>query len=171
MEQNVANTANPAQLAYLGQKLALESQMRSGVNWFFWIAGLSLINSFIYMAGGDLTFVVGLGVTQIIDGFSQAFAGELGGGTALQVVGLVLDIIVAGIFAWFGFLGRRRLRWVVILGMALYTLDGVIFAAFGDWMPVVFHLLALWGLWRGQQAIGALKKLEESQPLLQTSAF
>ena len=48
-------------------KLKIESKFKSGASWFFWIAGLSIINSIILLAGGQWNFIVGLGVTQIID--------------------------------------------------------------------------------------------------------
>src|SRR5690349_8489985 len=49
----------------------LERQVRSGARWFFWIGGLSLINTLIAMSGRGLVFIVGLGMTQIIDGFAK----------------------------------------------------------------------------------------------------
>ena len=53
---------------------SLESQVRllfqqgaNGANWFYWIAGLSLINSVITLVGGKISFVLGLAVTGITD--------------------------------------------------------------------------------------------------------
>ena len=34
------------------EKLKTERRFKSGANWFFWIAGLSIINSIILLAGG-----------------------------------------------------------------------------------------------------------------------
>ena len=41
------------------------SAFLSGANWFFWIAGLSLVNSLIILFSGEWSFIVGLGATQI----------------------------------------------------------------------------------------------------------
>src|SRR5438270_4545311 len=60
------------QVQLLQQKLKAERQLRSGANWFYWIAGLSLLNTIIFMAGSDWHFVAGLGITQLIDAFANA---------------------------------------------------------------------------------------------------
>jgi hypothetical protein len=151
---------NPVQINLIQKKLSLESQFRSGVNWFFWIAGLSLVNSIIYLAGGSLNFVVGLGATQFIDGIVSGVAQELGGGITVRLLGFGLDLIVAGIFVGFGILARKKQRWAVILGMIVYVLDGLIFLAVGEFLAVIFHAWALYGLWRGQQAMQALQAIE-----------
>lgn len=41
--------------------------IKGGANWFYWIAGLSIINTLIIFFNGDVNFIVGLGLTQIID--------------------------------------------------------------------------------------------------------
>src|SRR5574340_77246 len=41
----------------------------NGANWFYWIAGLSVVNSVIVLFGGAWYFLVGLGATQFVDGF------------------------------------------------------------------------------------------------------
>ena len=43
----------------------LERRVKSGANWFYWIAALSLVNSIIVMANGQWSFILGLGVTEI----------------------------------------------------------------------------------------------------------
>ena len=40
---------------------ALVAQQRSGAQWFFWIAALSLVNSVIAIAGQEWRFIIGLG--------------------------------------------------------------------------------------------------------------
>ena len=52
---------------------ATEALLKSGASWFYWIAGLSLINSFIALSGSDYGFILGLGITRIIDAFGMAF--------------------------------------------------------------------------------------------------
>src|SRR5262245_15022806 len=41
----------------------LTQQFNSSSSWFFWIAGLSVINSLIAVFGGDRRFIFGLGIT------------------------------------------------------------------------------------------------------------
>lgn len=143
--------------------LALENQIKSGANWFFVIAGLSALNSIIFFSGGSIIFVVGLGVTQFIDGLVSVLVEEvgIGAGTIFQVIGLGLDCVFAGGFAICGILGRKKLRWAVITGMVLYGLDAILCLAFGDWLSTLFHIFALFGLWKGQKAIAELALLEK----------
>ena len=52
---------------FLAVREAVDAQMKKGANWFFWIAGLSVVNSVILLMEGDRHFVVGLGVTQLVN--------------------------------------------------------------------------------------------------------
>jgi len=164
MEQ-VSNSADTTQISVARKMLALENQIKGGTSWFFWIAGLSILNSIIFFTGGSITFVVGLGATQIIDGFVSALVKEVssGAGTIFRVIGFGLDFLFAGVFAVGGILGRKKIRWAVIVGMVLYGFDGLLSLAFGDWLSTIFHILALSGLWRSQKAISELMLLEKSQ--------
>ncbi|MEW6712622.1 MAG: hypothetical protein AB1403_22580, partial [Candidatus Riflebacteria bacterium] len=138
---------------------------KGGISWFFWIAGLSILNSIIFFSGGSITFVVGLGVTQFIDGCVSVLVKDLsaGAGTVFRVIGFGLDFLFAAVFAAGGILGRKKIRWAVIVGMVLYGFDGLLTLAFGDWFSTLFHVLALVGLWNGQKAIAELILLERSQ--------
>lgn len=167
MEQQPPNLVDASQITLIQNKLTLEASLRSGINWFFWIGSLSIINSIIYLVGSSLTFVVGLGATQFVDGVATGIAEELSanGATIIRLIGFGIDIAVAGIFITAGFLGHKRYRWAVITGMVLYAFDGVIFIFFGGWLAVAFHGLALWGLWRGLQAISKLQAIEQTNPV------
>lgn len=118
------------------------AQIRSGGSWFYWIAGLSLINSIAAFSGSGWRFIVGLGLTQIID---QAFRGTSG-------VVLLLDILAAGLFVLFGYFATKGHLWAFIVGMVLFALDGVIFLIARDWLGVGFHVFVLYCLFRGLTA-------------------
>ena len=96
----------------------ISQRMKSGANWFYWIAGLSLINSIVSIAGGNWNFIVGLGVTQIIDAIMQAISQE-SGVNAFNVVALMLDVLVAGVFVVFGYFAGRGSIGLFGLGMDL----------------------------------------------------
>src|SRR5215467_594743 len=78
------------------------ARTQSGANWFFWIAGLSLVNSVILMVGGKWSFLAGLGVTQIIDALAGALSDKLGAGAT--AFALFLDLCAAGVIVLFGVL-------------------------------------------------------------------
>jgi hypothetical protein len=139
----------------------LERSLRSGVDWFFWIAGFSLINSIAFRMGASISFVVGLGATQMIDGVFQELTREFGGNLFL-ILGFVMNLAVAAIFVAAGFLGRKRHRWAVIFGLLLYGFDTLILLAFQVWWGALFHVYALYFLVRGLIALNKIKKLETS---------
>jgi hypothetical protein len=113
--------------------------------------------------GSTLTFVIGLGATQIVDGFMSALAKDLGQGWSIvRLIGLAIDVCIAGIFILFGVLGRKRYRWSVILGMVLYAIDGVILLLFKDFFGAAFHAWALLGIGGCLKSIKELEILEKS---------
>jgi hypothetical protein len=158
------NTADARQVALAQKQFILETNFRRGVNWFYWIGGLSIINSLIYLFGGSLTFVVGLGITQVVDAVTTGIAGNLSsnGETIIHIIGFIIDIALAGALAIVALLGQRKYRWAIIVGMIFYALDGVIFVLVGEWFAVFFHGFALWNLWRGLQSLNELNLLPQS---------
>ncbi len=157
---------SPAQMTWVQERLKVENQFKNGASWFFWIAGLSIVNSLAYYAGVSWSFVIGLGVTQFIDGFAGALArrGGSNAGLFFTILGFVLDLLIGGLFIVFGLLGRKKYRWAFIVGMVLYALDALIFLALQLWLGLIFHALALSGLYAGFSAIGKLTGLPELPP-------
>ena len=139
----------------------LAQKHKSGSGWFFWIAGLSLLNSAVILAGSDWSFLIGLGVTQIIDAIAMAIAEEVGaeGISIISVVAFVLDAVVAGIFVLWGVLARKDYVWAYIVGMVLYALDGLLFLLVSDWASFGFHVFALFCLYGGFRACRELNQL------------
>ncbi len=147
------------------QKLAIESRMRNGIHWFYWIAVLSLVNPF--MPVGSLKLVLGLGVTQFVKGFAASLVGEpqLSGDFRVRLAEYAWNAGIAGIFYAAGALGGKRYRWAVLSGMILYGLDGLIFLLAGEWPSLAFHVFALWCLWTGLKASFDLDRLEAGGPI------
>ena len=126
--------------------LVLDKRVRAGASWFFWIAGLSLINSVVLLSGNDWSFIIGLGVTQVID----VIARELG--AVGKIIGFALDLAVAGGFVFFGWQAGRRQTWAFVVGMVLYLLDGLLFLLAFDLLSLGFHAFALYCIFVGLQA-------------------
>lgn len=146
-----------------GEVARQELRLKRSANWFFWIAGLSIYNSLTPALSNQLKFVIGLGTTQLIDQFAQSLAARPGIELDLLIrVGfLILDFLIASLFILFGLMGHRRSRPAFLAGMALYALDGLIFIIHPDILSLCFHLLALWGLSYGLQAIAKLNAIEQ----------
>jgi hypothetical protein len=163
MYTQIPNLSNPTQIDATQKSLFFANRIRSGTNWFFWIGGLSIINTIAFFLGSTFTFVVGLGITQFVDGFMSALAKELNQGWGIiQIIGFVVNVVVAGLFVGCGFLGRKRLLWPVIVGMVLYGLDAIILLVFQDFIGAVFHVIALFGIGKSIKAIKELAILEKS---------
>jgi len=126
-----------------------ERQLKNGGSWFYWIAGLSLINSAVALSGSQrgFTLIVGLEFTQIID----EIAHEIGSGAGFAVA-IGLDLLVAGMFIFFGIFANKRRAWSFIAGMAFYALDGLIYLIDLKFLAVGFHAFVLWCIFRGFKA-------------------
>jgi len=135
---------------------AASVRMRSGARWFYWIAGLSVVNSIIGIAGGNLHFVVGLGITQAVDAIAKPL------GNPGMVLDLIINGVVAGIFALFGAFATKGQKWAFLTGMVLYSLDGLLLLAAKDLLSVGFHAYALFAISRGLMAIGQTSPAQPS---------
>lgn len=117
--------------------------VRSAARWFWWIAGLSLVNIALFHSGSDTNFVVGLGLTTVID---VVFAD-------MRALGFVIDALLLGFFFAMGLFAQRGRMWAFFVGVVVYALDALIYVRVGDWMPVGFHALAIFFIVKGALAL------------------
>jgi hypothetical protein len=136
----------------------LRARAKSGARWFYWIAGLSLINSIAAVSGSDWNFLAGLGITQLISGFALGLSEDVGG--SVNVIAFMLDILVAAFFESLGVWANKGETWAFILGIVVYALDGIIFLVFQLWFSLAFHAFVLYSLYRGLASNRKLKQLE-----------
>ena len=132
----------------------LEQRMKNGANWFYWIAGLSLVNSLLFLAGTQVSFLGGLGISLVIDALVDGMI-EAGGPTFLRIVAVVNLAFVAG-FAFFGYYAGKRFGGAFVLGIILYLLDSILVLLFGDYLMAAFHAFALFFIIRGYLACRGL---------------
>src|SRR5262245_42801333 len=117
----------------------LENRARVGANWFFWIAGLSIINTFMLLGEANRQFVIGLGITQVANVIALEMIKQAPEtATAAKGVAYALTFLASAFVAAFGIGARYRLSWVFIVGMTLYAIDGLLFLLFQDWLSVGF---------------------------------
>ena len=124
----------------------VQQRINTGANWFYWIAGVTLLNSVAWHWGSPFRFVMGLGVTQVLDGLTSE--------SHLSSLALGIDALVVLTCAIVGRHARNS-RPIYIAGMIAYGLDTLIFVVFRDVAGLGFHAFALWNLWRGVKAFGA----------------
>ncbi len=143
--------STPATLNSAGtvaQSVAL-TRVRVSARWFYWIAGLSLINSAVVIFGGSFHFVVGLGITSVVDGLAKQ------AGSAGVVLDLIINGFVAALFFLFGSFASKAQKWAFFVGMGLYALDGLLLLTARDILSVGFHAYALFCIYRGLAATEA----------------
>jgi len=135
---------------------ALAAKANSGANWFFWIAGMSVVNSLVAAFEGQWSFIIGLGITQVFDAFALVFGESAGSPGMAKTIALCLDVAVAFVFVLFGLFARKRMTWAFIVGMVIYAADGLIFLLVGDWLSIGFHVFALYFIFAGFNALREL---------------
>jgi hypothetical protein len=137
----------------------LLAQQQSGARWFWWIAGLSLVNTVMFLSGSDMSFLFGLGTTSVIDALAKAK--EVGNATVVaKVIAVVIDVIIAGVYFLFGLLARNRHNWAYIVGMVFYALDALLCLSLGLMLMAGVHLFALWCIFNGLKASRMLSKVQ-----------
>jgi TRAP-type C4-dicarboxylate transport system permease small subunit len=156
LEEEVPNT--PVGL----EQSEIEQRLKKGANWFYWIAGLSLVNSITFALGSPVSFLGGLGFTLVIDVFVNAII-EAGGPAMLRAIAIIFNLILFAIFALFGYYSGKRFKGAFFAGTIIYFLDGLMVLLFGDFMMAGFHAFALIFIIRGYMACRELKaeKIEQ----------
>ncbi len=156
-EPTPVETAASPETARIEQRLRLESQHKGGAGWFYWIAGLSIINSIAAFAGTEWGFIFGLAITQVVDLIAKTV-----GGSVATVAALIIDVFIAGVLVLIGTLARKGHVWAYWLGMVLYAMDGLVSLLAGFWLGVAFHGFALFSIYPGLSAHKQLRALEAS---------
>lgn len=155
----VTDSAAPAQAAIAPQRpaitaeaAALKSQIDSYANWFYWIAGLSLVNALATMFGSSWGFAMGLGATTILSHLGRSGISGADVSAIFLAIVWTLTFGIILLFALFGIWSRRPSTTFFIVGIVLYVLDSLIFLMSGDWIGLVLHAVALFFLWGGFSA-------------------
>jgi hypothetical protein len=126
-------------------------KIASAARWFWWIAGLSAVNTLLMNLGSNTSFVIGLSITIMADAFFHAF----------RPAAFVIDAVAVGFFYAMGYFALRGHRWAFIVGAAVYAVDASIYIYFEDIMPIAFHVWALFCIIGGFIALNkAIKSLE-----------
>jgi hypothetical protein len=140
-------------------RLRLVGQLKSSSNWLYAITILSFVNAAFDFTGSRWTFMVGLGITQIVSAVAR-YIGPTG-----EIVGFVTVAAVASLFSVLGLLARRGHGWALVVGMLLYALDGLLFLLARDWLSLAFHAYAVFSMYRGLRALSGLRTLSRAQAI------
>lgn len=134
--------------------------VKSGADWFLWIAGLSVVNIISIMSGSGFGFIIALAVTDEISRFCFRLS-ESSGAVSTVAVGLsaVLNFIVIGLFVLFGLFARKGHLWAFIVGLVFYSIDSLLCVVSGQWLMLAFHAWATFSIVLGLRSALALRRL------------
>ena len=133
-------------------------KLKSSSNWFYWIAGLSLVNMLVIIGGANFHFVIGSSFVDFCSGIGQG--GFIGG--------YIFAVLIIGGFAFLGHIAAKGNKWPFILGMVIYGADGLLYLTVGDFMSTLFHAFVLFKFYQGiglVQPYLQLKQNLEEEPL------
>lgn len=143
-----------------GEAEAYRKNMQSGARWFYWVAGLSLINAIAAAAQSNWSFLAGLGVTQFISALASLLSKDMGDSSVVMVIAFILNLLVAGFFVFLGVFAYKGHTWAFIVGLVIYALDALTFLVAQLWFPLAFHAFVIYCLYRGLAANLKVKQLE-----------
>lgn len=143
---------------------AWEATAKSGANWFYWIAGLSLVNSLAFAFGSNFSFLAGLGITQVVEALIEVSI-ESGAPSMLKGFAIAFDVVVFGVFALLGYYSNKLFTAAFVIGIVAYVIDGALVLAVGSIASAAFHAFALFFIIRGFLACRNLKKFQQSPPI------
>ncbi len=133
--------------------------MKSGADWFLWIAGLSVVNVVSIMSGSGFGFIIALAVTDMISVFGAGLAKSSDGlGGVVFAVSVVLNLIVIGLFVIFGLFARKGHIWAFIAGLVFYVVDALLCVLGGQWLMLAFHAWALFSIVLGMRSALAIRR-------------
>ncbi|MES2296100.1 MAG: hypothetical protein V4582_03615 [Pseudomonadota bacterium] len=116
-----------------------EPVIHAAARWFWWIAGLSLINTVLYYSGSTASFVFGLAMTSLV---GEIFSYQ-------PVIGGAITLLVIGFYVAIGKLAHAGKAWAFYLGLAVYVIDALLYAGEGIWLAVAVHVYAAFFIGRG----------------------
>jgi hypothetical protein len=144
-----------AMIALVTEQVRLKNAVSGGASWFFWIAGLLIVNTVLFFSGSEWAFVSGLDITTLIAAYAMIFMENA------FVPALFANLVIAGVFGLFGYIARKPGNsWAFIAGMTLYVLDALLAVWLESWISLAFHVLALFFLFGGLRAANALMQVE-----------
>jgi len=76
----------------------------------------------------------------------------------LKAVAIVINLVINGMFALFGYYANKGVAVAFIVGIGLYVLDGLLYLAVGSMLAAGFHVFALFFIVRGFMASRQIAK-------------
>ena len=143
-----------------GEEVDLEERRNKGASWFYWIVGLTLINTIILQSGWDFNFWLGATVSVFADAFAAA-----SGSASARILSLGFDVIVIGFYAMCGVMSYRGASWAFILGLVFFALDTILLVLLLQPIGILIHGWALYCIFSGLMANNNLQRLQREKAI------
>ena len=137
------------------QRAILWRRIQYAGNWWYWIAGITIVNTVLLFSHSTWGFAIGTGITDVVYGFTTVYPGFL-------VPGVVIEIMIVGLIGLWGYLCQRGMLWAFWVGLILYGVDTVLEVLMKQWIGAAFHAYAIYSIYQGVVAINLLKKLDKA---------
>lgn len=129
-------------------------QSYNSASWIFRaIAIMAIINAVLAYLWVSSYFPIGLGFTQIIAAIQIVFQDVPDLATTRLALGVVLYLLIVGIFALLSLYVKKQIKWAFLAGSIFYLLDTVIVIFLRDYLALAFHGYFLYRLWLDWQVI------------------
>lgn len=136
------------------QEIIIDEDVKKGAHWFYWKAGLTVINSVLMMAGIYWQFFLGLAIPQLIHGFLIGFSQmEVSDGlSSFHGPVLVISFVSSILMGIIGKQASKAKKWAFILGIIIFSFDGLVYLLAFSIFGVIIHGYAIYRLSKGYSA-------------------
>jgi len=144
-----------------GEEQALEATRNRGANWFFWIVGLTVINTIVSFTGIDWSFSLGASVSIIAD-----YIARESGSSSGRMIALGFDVVVISFYAFCGVMAMRGATWAFIIGLVCFALDSLLLLLSFQIIGILIHGWALFVIFSGAMACANLNRIRRERAIL-----
>ncbi|NJK91469.1 MAG: DUF4339 domain-containing protein [Blastochloris sp.] len=144
----------------------LRGSYLSGAYWFYWIAGLSVVNIILHSVQSNVSLALGLATTDLLYYFGESMAEDPSLGYVRGIV-LGINVLLIVLTAACGWLASMGHRYLYLFGLILVAFDSLLFIfPFFSFIAIAVHGYALFAMGTG---LLALWKIREAESKLSSS--
>ena len=144
----------PFNVSTTGEEVELEARRNKGANWFYWIVGLTLVNTIVSFTGIDWSFSLGASAAIIADVFAT-----MNGTATARALAIGFDVVIIAFYAMCGVMAMRGATWAFVLGLIFFALDSLLSLIGLQFIGILIHGWALFSIFSGMTANISLQRL------------
>jgi hypothetical protein len=133
----------------------VDSGVRKTAGWLFVIGSLSILSKFMDGFGISFDFIFGLGAAQLID--MLLIKTGISSSIAFFFVSLFFNIIISSVFFVLATYAEKAQAWAFIISLIFYGVDLILVLILGKWFALIFHAVALYGIFFGYKSLRAVE--------------